>query len=181
MKKLFLLLALFTVVFSCKKDSPCEGVECMHDGVCNDGTCACIGLWKGKNCTEQITPILITLRSIANTKMPSTDINGAGWDLTSGPDVYFVIKQNGVVLISTQDNWAQDANQGTTWPIHLSISNVYDDITIELWDYDSFDNDDFMGSVSGKIYNDTNGFPETIVTDCFGCKVEFTFGDISYL
>ena len=181
MKNAIFLLLLLALVVSCKKDDPCDGVTCENNGSCVDGSCACIGLWRGEKCTEQITPLLISIRQMTNTKFPATDNNGAGWDLTSGPDIYFIMKQSGTTILSSQDNFIQNASVGASWTFNLSIVFPKEPITIEMWDYDDFDSDDFMGAVTGVVYTDTNGFPTLINLDCGICPVAFSLSNISYL
>jgi hypothetical protein len=55
MKKIhFLLLIIVTVisiiVYSCKKQDPCEGVVCPAGKVCSSGTCTCPFGYEGANC-----------------------------------------------------------------------------------------------------------------------------------
>lgn len=182
MKKITFLIMLMLAGFSCTKEKdPCEGKVCENGGTCVDGTCQCKGLWKGEKCTEQITPLLLSVGSIHITKMPATDSGGAGWDLTSGPDIYVIIKQGGTVLASTQNTWIQNASVGAFWNTGFGTNLVTVPITIELWDYDDFDSDDFMGGVTGLLYNSTNKFPTEITTDCSGCTVQLKFGSVEYL
>jgi len=180
MKNILLLFLLTMLFFSCKKD-PCADTVCENGGTCIDGQCLCEGLWKGKYCTEQVTPILITVGSISIVQMPQTDANGAGWDINSGPDVYVIVKQFGNVLLSTENQWIQNATVGSAFLVPFAITDAESPITVELWDYDDFDSNDFMGSVQGTIYDNTNGFPSTVITTCNACNVNFQFSNITYL
>ncbi len=51
------ILSAFTIVTytACKKD-PCEGVNCVNGGTCNNGTCACPDGYKGTFCETKIDP-----------------------------------------------------------------------------------------------------------------------------
>ena len=184
MKNTFLLFVLLLAAFSCKKDSTpedlCEGVTCLNSGFCIDGTCSCIGLWKGKYCTEQVTPTLIKAGGISVTLMPATDNNGSGWDLTSGADIYVIIKQGPDVLLDTSTDWRQNAGVGETWTYNFTTVDALTSFSIELWDYDDFDADDYMGGVNGFIYSSTNNFPTYEPFECSGCKVGFSVGPLSY-
>jgi len=180
MKKLLLIFMCFSLCLSCKKDNSCEGV-CENDGSCVDGRCLCVGLWKGPNCTEQITPTLIKAGGISVTVMPATDINGSSWDLGSGADIYVIVKQGTNVLLNTSTDWRQNAGIGETWTYNISTLDAETPFSIELWDYDDFDSDDFMGGVSGFIYSHNNNFPLYESFDCSGCKVGFLVGPLSYL
>jgi hypothetical protein len=183
MRKVICLLAIvsFAQFLRCSKSDPCENVTCENSGYCIDGTCQCVGLWTGENCTDQKTPILITISNVQLVKMPATDSNGAGWDLTSGPDVYIIVKQGGNVLLSTQSNWIQNATAGVSWSTNISIQQATVPISIEVWDYDDFDPDDYMGGITTTIYHSTNKFPTTITTNCAVCTVDFKFSGMTYL
>lgn len=178
----FIAMMIIVALMGCAKEKdPCEGVTCENGGICADGSCNCIGLWMGPNCSQQITPLLLSTFGVQITKLPSTDAGGAGWDLTSGPDVYVVVKQNGNVLLSTSDNWAQNATPGITWNEGFSTNFPLNPITVELWDYDDFDSDDYMGAIQGTIYSSSNKFPEFVTMDCSGCNIAVKLGPISYL
>lgn len=182
MKKIPLFIAVLCLMLSCSKEKdPCKGKICENGGTCIDGTCNCPHLWKGENCTEQVTPLLITIGSVEVTKLPPTDANGSGWDLTSGPDIYVVVKQAGTVLLSTQSQWVQNATFGAIWNTPFSTNLALLPVDIELWDYDDFDADDYMGGVAGFIYSDTNKFPQSIILDCGPCTVAIRFSSVTYL
>lgn len=177
MKKIILpALLVLSIVTACKKDCP----ACLNGGTCVDGICQCEGLWAGENCEIQVTPSLIRVAAISLTDFPPTD-NGAGWDLTSGPDVYVIVKADGQTVLNTSNDWRQNATFIETWQTAFSINFAYSNITIELWDFDDLDADDFMGSVTGKIYSDTNGFPDFFDINCVGCQLDFRLGPITYL
>ncbi len=180
MKNILHLFVLALMAFSCKKDSdPCDGVQCAN-GKCVDGSCLCEGLWIGEKCDIQSTPILITVRGIAVTNMPPTD-NGAGWDLTSGADIYVVILQDGNELLNTSDDWRQNAVGVTSWQRTFTSFSANSPITIQLWDFDDFDADDFMGSLVGDLYYDTNGYPEIVTASNSASQLSFQLGPIEYL
>ncbi len=176
MKKVILFFVLI-LLLGCKKDCP----DCGRHGRCQDGQCLCDAHYTGIHCDEQVTPLLIQVQAITVMQLPATDTNGAGWDITSGPDLYVVILQNGNVLATTHDQWKQNAGAGASWSINLTVSSATSPITIELWDFDDFDADDYMGSVSFPIYFNTNGFPESILTDCPTCTVNFQLDGVTYL
>lgn len=156
------LILIFLSIASCKKDDPEP----------------CPNLYTGKNCDIQITPSFIRVLATTLTNFPPTD-NGAGWDLTSGPDIYIVIKQNGQVLLNTDNDWKQNASPGISWQKPFSTIDAISNITIEVWDYDDFDDDDFMGAIQGPIYTDTNGFPQFI--DATSGGISLKLGPVEYL
>lgn len=178
-----LALALFAVC-GCKKEDTSDNEpkcpDCQNGATCVSGQCKCVGLWSGATCTTQVTPTAISISSIIVTKMPPTD-NGAGWDLTSGPDVYVVVKQNGQIIASTETAWKQNATIGVSWNVPFNVLSAKLPITVEVWDYDDFDSNDAMGAIQGTIYNDTNKFPSSIEMDCVNCNVAVLFGGVTYL
>ena len=47
---IFMALGTAVTLNSCKDDDPCDGVECLNGGVCNDGNCNCATGFEGTNC-----------------------------------------------------------------------------------------------------------------------------------
>lgn len=51
-----MLFAVVALTFTaCKKDEdPCEGVTCLNNGQCNDGTCNCAAGYQGTDCGTEM-------------------------------------------------------------------------------------------------------------------------------
>ena len=166
---------------SCHKDE-CSDVVCQNDGVCVDGKCECATGYTGNHCEKQITPKKIKIINIRVTKFPATD-DGAGWDLTSGPDIYVVLEYNNYPIYK-HSSYYKDANPDYVYDfkpdINLYFDNPIDEYSILLFDYDSFDSDDFMGGIKFTPYYDTNKFPSVLTIDAGGAvsfeiSVEYVF------
>jgi len=158
MKHLVFLLLLCLSVFSCKKE--------------DNGPGNCPNGFTGQNCDEQVTPTNILIKSITVTNFPPTD-NGAGWDLTSGPDVYITISQNGNVLYDNSSNFVQNASAGVTLNSQFVLPDVTGLYSISVFDHDDFD-DDYMGGIIAQVYTSTNGFPSIVQLSCATCKVSLS-------
>lgn len=183
MQKIIALLAL-CLVLGCSKEKdsdPCTGVVCANGGTCINGICNCAGLWTGDDCTDQRLPLLLTIKGILLNEFPATDAGGSGWDLTNGPDVYVVVKQNGNVIATTKSSWVQNATSSAFWNIQFSTNQALTDVVLEVWDYDDFDSDDFMGAITGRLYSETGGYPDYAFGSCTGCTIKVRFGPIEYL
>lgn len=178
MKRIITLLILTLTLFSCKKDASdlCEGVSCKNGGTCVNGDCNCPVSWTGPDCTQQKTPTNLILKNIIVTTFPPTD-NGAGWDLTSGPDIYVEISQNGQVLYTS--GYIVNATAGVNFQTNFILPDVTGIYVIRVYDYDDFDANDFMGSIQGSFYTSTNGFPSTLTVSCGTCVVSFSI-PVSY-
>lgn len=51
MKRINLLLfAMFSIAILTSCTDPCDDVNCLNEGICDDGTCECIAGFEGKNC-----------------------------------------------------------------------------------------------------------------------------------
>ena len=156
MKNLLFLLLLSCAFVTCKKEAK-----------------NCPDHYTGSNCDEQITPTNILLKRVFVTTHPPTD-NGAGWDLTSGPDMYISILRNGTEIYNNSSNFLQNASgSNIVFDVNLPLPSVTDFYSIRLYDYDDFDADDYMGGVQGVLYSSTNGFQTLVPFDCAGCQVGF--------
>lgn len=159
----------------CETFDDCFNVTCLNGGTCVNGICNCPDGYTGSDCSQQITPSRIRISKIDITRFPATD-NGAGWDLTSGPDIYPELSLGNTVLYSA-NKFFQNADPANDYSFELSplvnMNEPEDQYTIRLFDFDDFDADDFMGGINFTPYFDNNGFPSTLNVDAGG-DVAFT-------
>lgn len=158
MKQLLIISIVLITFFSCKKEG---------DKDCPTG-------FTGSNCSQQVTPTNILIKSISVTSFPATDANGAGWDLTNGPDIYITISQNGNVLYENSANFSQNGAPNVTFNTNFVLPDVDGIYSVSVYDYDDFDSDDFMGGIISPIYTSLNGFPSNVVLSCSGCAVSLS-------
>ncbi len=148
---------------------PCLNVTCLNGGYCSNGQCVCPQGYTGSNCSVQVTPTQMRITKIEVIRFPATN-GGAGWDLTSGPDIYPLINLNGTTIWDSP-NYTENANPNSVYTftpnpaIAISPVNQY---SIILYDYDDLDADDFMGGINFVPYSSTGGFPTTRVVDAGG-------------
>jgi len=169
------------MINSCGSDddvkNPCEGIVCLNDGYCANGSCVCPDGYTGSNCSQQITPSVIRIHKIEVTRFPPTKPNGGGWDTNgTAPDIYPVIYL-GETLIWSSDAMFQNAVHTETYaftpnPI-ISLASVGSQYSIVLYDYDDFSSDEFMGGINFVPYQSNNNFPEVIILDVAGGTVAF--------
>lgn len=173
--KIVLLLPLILLINSCTKEDPkpvdpCANITCLNGGYCVNGACSCPEGYSGPDCGTQVTPVKIKISRIDVTRFPATD-DGAGWDLTSGPDIYPVLAKGSSILYKPS-TFYQNANPSSIYTFDLSpqvdLTEAKDDYVISLYDYDDFDADDFMGGISFVAYASKNGFPKVISLDAGG-------------
>jgi len=158
----FIAIALLSIS-SCKKN-PCSDKLCLNGGVCNDGTCDCAPGYTGSDCSQQKTPISMTITAIGMTAYPHSQSNGNDWDLGSCcPDVYLTINAGTSANFSgwQSTTYINDASAGEidfSDGLPFTISSPTQDWSIACWDYDGFGNasDDFMGGITFvPSYEDT--------------------------
>jgi hypothetical protein len=160
-----LIIILLSICFdSCKKEDtkakdPCLSVNCLNNGYCANGACVCPEGYTGSNCSQQVTPSIVRINSIRVSGWPQTD-NGAGWDLTSGPDIYVVIKRNGTTVYTSAKY--TDAVSQININTNIELSNVSSTYEISIYDYDSADADDFIGGFTFVPYASNNSFPSIL-------------------
>jgi hypothetical protein len=149
---------------------PCANVTCLNGGTCVNGSCDCPTGYTGPDCGNQETPSKIRITNIRVTKFPATD-NGAGWDLSSGPDIY-VSMEYSASQIYEHPTFFQNANPTQDYDfqpnINLNMNNPTDIYIIRLYDNDDFGADDFMGGIQFVPYQDGNNFPNKLNLDAGG-------------
>lgn len=166
-----LLLSLITLsITSCGKDDPCENIICTNGGSCVNGECNCPEGYEGPDCSNQSTPKAIEITSIQLQRFPSTDTNGAGWDLLSGADIYVSVWYNNDEIYKHPTFFENAGNGFHDFKpnVNLQLENPLNNYVIRLYDYDEFDQDDFMGGIEFQPYTTTNNFPRTLVLDAGG-------------
>jgi hypothetical protein len=170
--KTLICTLLVISVNSCKKDEvedpkkttpivvdPCANITCLNGGYCANGSCVCPEGYSGSNCSQQVTPSLIRINSIRVTGWNPTD-NGAGWDLTSGPDIYVLIRRSGTTVYTSATY--TDASSQLNFNTNIEITGMSSTYDISIYDFDSLDSDDFMGGFTFVPYSSDNGFPSII-------------------
>lgn len=188
MKTLKTVLFFFFGIFalstlqSCSKDDPCESITCQNGGTCVNGECDCPEGYTGPSCASEMAPSAIKIVGIALKEFPATTTNGASWDFTSGADVYVQLVYNGNVLY--ESDWQQNANPngGTIWfpSGNLLMHSPQNEYTIQLYDYDDFDADDYIGGIRFIPYRPGRDFPSVITLDAgqgiaFELTVQYQF------
>jgi len=93
-----------------------------------------------------------------------------------GAFVYLIIKQEGKTLYNSRSTFFQNASTGISWNTTFSLIglDIFKPIEVQIWDYDDFDADDYMGGVEGPIYSITNKYNESINFDCSNCTIGYT-------
>jgi len=164
---------------SCKKD-PCDSTVCHNGGYCANGQCVCPQGYTGADCSQQVTPTQMRITKIEVTRFPATD-GGAGWDLTSGPDIYPTLSL-GSSTIWSSPTYYQNANPSNVYEFipnpAIVLNSPISQYTIRLYDYDDLDADDFMGGINFTPYNSTGGFPSVRTIDAGGSvafKLTYTY------
>lgn len=177
MKLRILMLSTFFAIItlgSCEKD-PCESTVCLNGGYCANGECVCPDGYTGADCSQQKTPTQIKISKIEITRFPATS-SGAGWDLTSGPDIYLQLSLGSTTI--WESGYYQNADPSFSYSFDLnpiiSLTNPNDQYTIRLLDFDDFDPNDFMGGINFTPYNNSNEFPTVLTIDAGG-TVAFKF------
>jgi hypothetical protein len=160
----------------------CAGITCLNGGNCANGVCVCSQGYTGADCSQQLTPTGIRINSIKVTSFPATD-GGAGWDLTSGPDIFPKLTL-GTTTIWESPTYNQNADPSIDYTFTpnptFNLTSPTSQYTLTLYDYDDLDANDWMGGVNFTPYNSSNGFPTTIVLAPSGSAVSFSL-NVSYI
>lgn len=172
---LLLVIALLLTVSSCTKDTvdPCDKTKCLNGGYCANGDCVCPEGYGGADCSQLITPKKIKITKIEVTRFPATEDKGAGWDVGSGPDIYLkLLKGDAQIWKSSTTYNYQNADPSKVYSFDITpavdLADPEDQYTLILYDYDDFDDDDFMGGIIFTAYAKSRGFPSVLTLDAGG-------------
>lgn len=163
----------------CETYDQCYNIICLNGGNCVNGACNCPEGFSGSDCSVIVAPSKMIIDKIYVYDFPETD-NGAGWDLSSAPDVYFVLYKGTQLVIESQ-TYYQDAlpNNG---PFTFDLSPDFEidapqsQYSIVLYDYDDLDSDDYMGGITFTPYTGDKPNTLTIMLGDFHFKM-----DVSYI
>jgi hypothetical protein len=155
---------------NCEIFDQCFNVTCLNGGNCVNGSCNCPEGFSGSDCSQQVAPQKIRVSKIEVLRFPATD-NGAGWDLSSGPEIYPEIVK-GTTLLWSSPNYYENADPSSTYSFNISpaldLNEPKDRYIIRLYDYDSTGSDDYMGGIQFTPYESFNKFPSTLDIDANG-------------
>ncbi len=171
MKKALTILsfALFIsiVFYGCKNEpDPCENLLCLNGGNCVDGLCDCPTGYGGLQCETELTPTKVLITKIVLTKFPSFDPSGGEWDPDdhTGPDLYIrIVKGKTEIYKSTKKIWDVKLNQEYTFDLSSSpveLTSITSKHKIQLWDFEDYNNDDFMGEYEFIPFHSGENFPD---------------------
>lgn len=126
MSKIFVILLVIvsTSLIGCKKDDDDED-------------------------TPTLLPDQLFLDSLIIEEMPFVDESGAGWDVASGPDVFFRLLQGSTTLsTSNVQNDRAPGNLPLLWLASppYEIETWTTDVIVDIWEYDDIA-DDYVGNV----------------------------------
>ena len=158
----------------CDTYDPCTNITCLNGGTCANGTCNCPTGYSGSDCGTELTPTSVIITGITVNDYPMTD-GGAGWDLSSGPELYVSLNSGTTANTSDfttgyyQDVSGQSLTFSSDFPVTIpSPSSSY---TVGLWDYDTVDADDFMAGIYFTPNSYKSGFPSTITLSTSSMEV----------
>lgn len=140
-----LLMTALCLMPSCSKDDslsdPCARVTCLNGGTCANGSCNCPTGFTGSDCGTARIPSRVIITKIVVTRYPATFE-------TNAPDLRPKMSLNSTQIWES-DQYVDDAVSGFEYEFvtNISLSSPTSQYALELWDYDPFDPDDFMGGV----------------------------------
>lgn len=169
---LFLLIS--TLLFNGCKDK-CE--SCLNGGACNGNSCDCAPGYTGDNCENAV---VLSINKITLTSLPFNDpATSSNWDNSSGPDVYFVLKDGTGTVLYSHEIAAYGDLDNVDLPVEFTIatpvvvSNLDLQLLVAFYDNDNgedfldFD-DDFIGSVEFNIHDyieGTDAYPTEVAKE----------------
>jgi|GEM_PF-898716 len=118
-----------------------------------------------------ITPGKVFLQRVIVDQFPFTNSGGVGWDIGSGPDLFFTIidsVKNNVYKVGTYYEDLTPSSLPVQWVLSPELeflkSSWNKTFYINLWDYDPLDDDDEIGFTNGfKITQQISAsYPTTV-------------------
>lgn len=125
-------------------------------------------------------PTKVKITKVTVTNIPFVNGSGSGWDIASGPDVFFnIIDQASTVLVNGTNSRINDVTPSMlplswnfTTPFEITDFNV--SRFVDIWDFDTPDADDNIGYV-GFIMSDytsgSNPYPPSVTKTQNGITV----------
>lgn len=174
--RLILLSILTTTYLGCSSDSDsdgCETITCLNGGTFVNCECDCPEGYVGNNCSNQVTPSKVIINKAIVKVFPNTD-NGEFWDAAipntedALPDVYITFQDSNLNIIYDSPTFYENviSGEGTffefTLTPSLELTSFDNPFLINIWDYDTTSDDDFMTSFGFFAYTSNNNFPDVI-------------------
>ncbi|GAA0743121.1 hypothetical protein [Gaetbulibacter jejuensis] len=172
-----MLLSILTSTYlGCSSDSDsenCETIVCLNGGTFMDCECNCLEGYTGNNCSDQVTPSKVIINKAIVRVFPNTD-NGEFWDAAipdaeaALPDVYITFQDSDLNVIYDSPTFYENAISGEGTFFEFTLTPSLELITYEnpflvnIWDYDTTSEDDFMTSFGFFAYTSNNNFPDVI-------------------
>ncbi len=162
---------MIAIVFlGCSSDSSddCQSITCLNGGISNsDCGCDCPQGYTGSNCNIQIQPTTIKITKILIKSFPYTN-NGIGWDSVIGnnaneADLLIRLFNSNGQPFNVGNSYFENASNAFsylfTMPSPIIINNANELLSLEIYDYDYPDSDDFIKKTFFYVYNVNGGFP----------------------
>jgi hypothetical protein len=177
---LLMALLLTLLMPACKDDdeqsqSPCDGIVCINNGVCVNGTCDCTTGFMGADCSEECVPDHVYITEITVKNFPVTPTGSSVWDPFPAdpvwPDLRVRIRNSNAETGGCFTNIIHNATPGeytfttimTSTTEDCKLNFPEDKYVIELWDFDNIPGDftdDLMERITFNPYEADSGFPE---------------------
>ena len=172
-----IFLSILTATYSgCSSDSDsddCETITCLNDGTFVNCECECPPGYTGNDCSNQVKPSKVVITKATVKVFPNTN-NGDFWDTAfpdvedALPDVYITFQDSNLNTIYGSTTFYENviSSEGTFFEFTLTPSielTTFDNpFLVNIWDYDTSSEDDFMTSFGFFAYTLNNNFPNII-------------------
>lgn len=153
----------------------CAGIECLNEGVCDNGECNCPENYTSKFCNEEKIPNRVYISSIELLGFSEVDGSGNSWDTDGLPDIYLEIDGYGDNDLST--GVINNLSGPHEFPVNMTFDRPWEIISIGVRDHDS-GADPYINILFFSPYQEGESFPiefvvsETVLSSPVQIKVK---------
>lgn len=110
---MFSLLAFTFLIYSCGSDDACDGIECLNNGVCLDGTCDCPVGFTGDDCGVVCKDNILGTWAVTNIAPAFCDLLSYEFGTSTAHEFITIAMDDGTTIYTGQGLLEDDCSEMT--------------------------------------------------------------------